>query len=262
MTAPLRFLTYLAPSLPAELFRLVGERIGRVLDVPVTVAVDMTKSGPRFDEVDPFTTGRADVGFVCAPSYAWLQARTPPPVELIEATFVFDDERAGRAPVYFSDVIVAASSPLTSGDLLNATWAYNDDTSLSGYYSLPDRLRERRPELLLRSGSHVESIALVAAGEVDAAAIDSNALALALRAENPPAVRVVDTWGPYPIQPIVARAGLGDATRAGIAAALLSWDTAPELGRFGVAGFAAVAPAHYLEDSVPGARPKFRRDPH
>lgn len=220
----------------------------------MTLTVDATKSGPLRDEVDPFTSGDADVGFVCAPPYSWLRARTPSPIELIEAACLFDDPRAAGAPVYFSDVIVAASSPVASADeLTDAKWAYNDAGSLSGYYSLPAGVREGRPQRLVRSGSHLESIALVAAGKVDAAAIDSNALALALKRDDSATVKVVATWGPYPIQPIVARAELGAAMRNAMAVALLEWEPGPELGRFGVRGFAPVTPGRYPEGGNPSA---------
>jgi ABC-type phosphate/phosphonate transport system substrate-binding protein len=172
----LRFVTYLAPSLPIELFELVAE----------------------LDSDDPFAAGEFDVGFVCAPPFLWLRARRPPSVELVGAGWVFDDPRANGAPVYFSDVIVAASSAArTFADLRGGVWAYND---------VP--LRER--------------------------------------------VRVLESWGPHPIQPIVARSALPLAVRRALAETLLDLPREPRapaaLAAFGVRGFVPVDESLYAAE--------------
>ncbi|MBA3490680.1 MAG: PhnD/SsuA/transferrin family substrate-binding protein, partial [Rubrobacteraceae bacterium] len=60
------------------------------------------------------------------------------------------------------------------------------------------------------SGSHLNSIDAVVSGEADAAAIDSNVLRI--RFQQAPALRknlrVIDSWGPYPIQPVVVNSTL------------------------------------------------------
>ena len=90
------------------------------------------------------------------------------------------------------------------------------------------------------SGGHRHSLAWVAAGEVSAAAIDSNVLRLALRDDPALAarLRVIDALGPFPIQPIAARATLPAATRAAITGALLAL-RGPKLAAFGVTGLEA-----------------------
>ena len=64
----LRLITYLAPSIPEELFRRGAERLDASLELVTRI------SGPLEGDDDPFADGRADVGFVCAPTYRWMRA--------------------------------------------------------------------------------------------------------------------------------------------------------------------------------------------
>jgi phosphonate transport system substrate-binding protein len=256
----LRFITYLAPSLPEALFELVAQLVSARLGVTPSLAIDTRTSGPDHEGHDPFTTGEADIGFLCAPPFLWLRQRTPPAVELVEAGWVFDDPRAAGAPVYFSDVIVAGRSPARSfDDLRGGTWAYNDVCSLSGFHCLLRRLARfgggRRFFAATRaSGAHLTSIDWVARGIVDAAAIDSNGLRLAFTRdpELSTRIRVLDSWGPHPIQPIVARSDLPRAMRTDIADALLDIAQDPhalaQLARFGVRGFTRVDESLYAAE--------------
>ena len=65
---------------------------------------------------------------------------------------------------------------------------------------------------------------MVCAGEVDAAAIDSQVLAVELRdhPELGAQLRVIDALGPAGIQPVVAASRLPDALKADVKAALLA----------------------------------------
>ncbi len=135
-------------------------------------------------------------------------------MELLGAAPVFRDSRSPGLPVYFSEVITRRESPIHSfAKLRNRSWAYNDPCSLSGYYNTLKRLAEMGEDesffgRMLRSGSHLKSIEMVAGGEVDAAAIDSNALRIQLGIFPKLRVRVIETWGPFPIQPVVVRSNL------------------------------------------------------
>jgi len=249
----IRFITYLAPSLPLELFATVAARVGARLDVPVALRSEERTSGPLGAEDDPFAAGEADVGFVCAPPFLWLRDRQPPSVELLGAGLRFDDPRASGAPVYFSDVIVPAQSRVARfAELEGGVWAYNDLCSLSGFHCLVRKLagRKRFFAALRASGSHLASIDLVARGLADGAAIDSNVLRLALARDPRLAARVraIESWGPYPIQPIVARAGLPPELRAAITDALLGLGGDAELARLGLAGFVPVAESFYASE--------------
>jgi phosphonate transport system substrate-binding protein len=187
----LRFVSYLSPGIPRAFFEAVVEHVRRVLRQRVSLSVEPRISGPMRGTDDPFSEGEADVGFMCAPSFLWLRKLERPPVELIGAAPVFRDSRARGRPVYFSEVITHRESPAQSVlDLRDRSWAYNDPCSLSGYYNLLKKLEEMGDDgnflgRVLCPGSHSNSMDLVARGEVDAAAIDSNVLRIRLRHARP-----------------------------------------------------------------------------
>jgi phosphonate transport system substrate-binding protein len=254
---PLRLLTYLSPSIPAGLFELVAEEIQARTGGRVSLDFETSVSGPT-PETDPFAQGRADVAFVCGPSYPLLRAAGRA-VTIVPAAPVFDDPRNGGRPVYFSDLIVRRDLAARSvPELRGSSWVYNDRQSLSGWHRMLSRLDALglpEPEdffaRVTPSGSHVSSIDLVARGEADLSAVDSNTLLLARRRD--PAldsrIRVLESWGPSAVQPLIAREDLPDPLRAEIARVLLtmadSSPTALRLRRFGVLRFAPVSPEDY-----------------
>lgn len=245
----LRFITYLSPGIPAEFFTTVAEHVGRELGTKTSLRVEAGFSGPPRGSEDPFSRGEADVGFMCAPPFLWLRERHEPPVELAGAAPVFRDERAKGEPVYFSEVVVDARRGIESLSDIH-TWAYNDPCSLSGFYSLIQRIGDTSG--MVCSGSHPASIKKILAGEVDAASVDSNALRMAF-IKNPSLrtrLRVVEWWGPHPIQPVVLRSSLPAETKAGILAALLSTDPETAPPKFGLEGFAPVGIGHYAEERL------------
>ena len=159
-----------------------------VLGQRVSLSVESRVSGPVKGSGDPFSTGEADVGFVCAPSFLWLRELEDPPVELLGAAPVFRDNRASGQPVYFSEVVVKRENPVQSFlGLRGCSWAYNDPCSLSGYYNVLKKLTEVGEDegffsQVYCSGSHLNSMEMVTRGEVGAAVIDSNVLQTKLRA--------------------------------------------------------------------------------
>jgi ABC-type phosphate/phosphonate transport system substrate-binding protein len=230
----LRLVTYLSPSIPSAFFELVARELHAELRFEEAI------SGPLEGDDDPFARGAADVGFVCSPSFRFLNASARV-VDLLPLPVPSGARAAGR-PVYFADVVVrAASSIFTFEALRGARWAYNDRNSRSGWFSMLGRVAPEGAETffaeLVHSGSHLRSLDLVAGGAVDAAAIDSNVLALhrGLHAE----LRVLESWGPFPIQPTIVRASLPEAEKARVAAALLNMHErqASSLERFGVTRF-------------------------
>src|SRR5262245_37200422 len=160
--------TYLAPSLPAALFLRVARQLGRALGEPVALHCETRASGPARGGPDPFSSGEADVGFLCAPSCGWLLSQGS--VEVLAAP-LFDDPRCAGRPLYFSDVIVRRDAPFSrAAELRGRAFAFNDPCSLSGYFSV---LREFGADFFgafEESGSHLNSIARVLEGGCDAAA--------------------------------------------------------------------------------------------
>ena len=266
----LRLLTYLSPGLPLALFGAVADHLRRSPELGylgIALASEERVSGPERGSVDrsedPFSRGEADVGFLCAPTYLRLRDCERPPAELLGVAPVFADESAHGKPVYFCDVIVSRGSAVRSfRDLKGGTWAYNDLCSLSGHGGLAARLGSGATAgtffgRTIHSGSHPASVQLVADGGADVASIDSNVLMIlmkrtpALREE----VRILESWGPYPIQPVVVRTGLDPALKGALKESLLKTEADPitrlELEAFGLKRFVAVGEEDYEAGRLP-----------
>ena len=249
----IRFVTYLSPSIPRALFEALADHLRRSLEHErVSLHVETRVSGPRKGPECSSFGNEVDVAFMCAPSFVWLRDLQPPPAELLGVAPVFDDERNAGRPLYFCDVVVRADAPFHAfSDLEGRSWAYNDTSSLSGYYGLLDKLAEAGTDetffgSVSCSGSHLNSIQAILRGETDAAAIDSNVLRIRLR--ETPAIRrklrVIETWGPYPIQPVVVNTTLHPDLKDRLRAAFLTTNedesTRRTLQRFGLRRFVAV----------------------
>lgn len=104
------------------------------------------------------------------------------------------------------------------------------------------------------SGSHLNSMEMVGGGEVDAAIIDSNVLRIRLRSapELRERLRVIETWGPFPIQPVVIRSGLHPELKNRLRAALLTIGggapSPPALADSGLERFVPVTYRHYASE--------------
>jgi phosphonate transport system substrate-binding protein len=215
---PIRFATYLAPNMFAVygfITGYIGDKLGCLTELVV---------GSSYDRL----TEDAEVAFVCGLPYVELLRRRGPCLEPLAAPLL-QGQRYGGKPVYYSDVIVHLDSPFQSfADLRGRSWAYNEPRSHSGYGVTRYRLVQMGETngyfgKVVEAGWHERSIRMVAAGEVDASAIDSHVLALALRdhPEIASCLRVIDTFGPSTIQPVVAVRRLPARLRADLRAVLL-----------------------------------------
>jgi phosphonate transport system substrate-binding protein len=203
--------TYLAPKL-LWFYRFASRYLGERLRCPIRLSV-----GPACYEDLP---ARADIAFVCGLPYVELRRQHGPLFEPLAAPILQGERYAGR-PVYFSDVIVRRGSPVRSfADLRGRSWAYNETHSQSGYGITRFRLAQERQTKgyfcrVVEAGYHEKAIGMVASGRVDASAIDSHLLALVCRDEPELAerLRVIDTLGPSPIQPVIASRRLSASLR-------------------------------------------------
>ncbi|MGH2702538.1 MAG: phosphate/phosphite/phosphonate ABC transporter substrate-binding protein [Actinomycetota bacterium] len=245
-------ITYLSPSIPTRFFRFITDYLGRRLEADTNLIIEPRISGPRLGD-NPFETGEVDMGFMCAPSLVLLHEMDRPSLELLPAAPVFDDERGKGRPVYFSDVVVHTDTDIERfEDLRGRSWAYNDPRSLSGWHSALERLRALGSgseffSSTVAAGSHLESLRLVVERRVDAAAIDSTTLLLerARRPEQVNALRIVESWGPFPVQPVVVRSSLDRRTKDEITAHLMALGDSPEMRKMSDLAFTGFAPANY-----------------
>ncbi len=215
---PLRFVTFLAPNL-FPLYEFITRSVGNKLGLATELVV-----GSRYRQL----LTEVDLSFVCGLAYVQLRRRCGPIVEPLVAP-VLQGPRYGGRPVYFSDIIVHRDSPFRSfADLRGGTWAYNEPHSHSGCgvvrYHLV-RLGEANGYFgkVIRAGWHERSIRLVCSGKVDAAAIDSQVLAVTQRDHPELAARwrVLEALGPSTIQPMVAARRLPEALKLELRAILL-----------------------------------------
>ena len=220
MPDSLRFATFLAPNVwpvYAGVATAVAEKLG--IDVELSVGTSFAQ----------FAEGEIDAGFICGLPYVELARGDPSPVTPIAAPVLAGERYRGR-PVYFSDVIVRRDSDITTfAGVRGRSWAFNDLDSHSGYNLIRYHLVQLGETngyfgSVVEAGFHQHAIRLVANGEVDAAAIDSQVLAIELanHPELASAVRVVASLGPSTIQPLVAARHVPTALRTAIREAVLT----------------------------------------
>lgn len=174
------------------------------------------------ERFDATRSGDIDAVWVCGLLHVELSEDANWPVSAVAAPTVTDASGAPR-PVYFGRVVVDEDSPVEHfGDLAGRRFAYNEETSLSGYRMMLDRLSAEGFGLdffseTIRSGSHVDSLRFVTEGRADCAIIDS----LVLDDLSPVGVRVVESVGPYPAPPLAIRLEL--IVELGSAAVTAGW---------------------------------------
>jgi phosphonate transport system substrate-binding protein len=223
----LRFGTYLAPNV-LPVYEVVTEEVGRRLGVETELVVETSYESCEKDE--------NEVCFVCSLPYVTFERRGLDLAVPVAAP-VLEGNRYGGRPIYYSDVIVHRDSPFASFlDLRDASWAYNEPLSHSGYgmtrYHLL-RLGETNGFFgeVVEAGFHQEAIRMVARNEVDGSAIDSQVLAIELRdhPELAEQVRVVEALGPSTIQPIAVSKRVPEDLREAIRDVLLTMADEPSL---------------------------------
>ncbi|HYO66448.1 MAG TPA: phosphate/phosphite/phosphonate ABC transporter substrate-binding protein [Archangium sp.] len=179
--------------------------------------------------------GTVHLGFISGLPYVLLRDNPQPTAQLLAAPIMKAARYQGQ-PKYFSDLIVREDSPFQSLlDLKGRTFVYNDEISNSGY-NLP---RYRMLQLgltqgffgkIVRSGSHEESIRMVAAGEADASFVDS--LVLDYDREkglgHAHEVRVLESVGPSGITPLVASSRMPAQLRDKLQHALVTMHEEPQ----------------------------------
>lgn len=188
----------------------VYEKITNYLETKAGIRVEFI-TGLAYSTInDMLSTGAIDCGFVCGLPYVILHDRPAPVAHLLVAPIMKASRYKGQ-PKYYSDLIVRKDSLYKSiHDLRGRTYVYNDELSNSGY-NLP---RYRLVQLgltdgffgkVLRSGSHEESIRMVAAGQADASFVDSLVLDYDREKKLGHAheVRVLESVGPAGICPLV-----------------------------------------------------------
>lgn len=174
----------------------------------------------RFQQV---MAGQIQIGWICGYPYVQKMAEPDPTLELL-ALPVMAGERYQNRPIYFSDVVVRQGSRFARfADLRGAAWAYNEVGSQSGYHITRYKLAQMGVNgdffgQVVASGAHLQSLQMVLDGEIDASAIDSTVLEMALRYDPALAdqIRIIDVLGPSPIPPWIINKSVPEPLRQSI----------------------------------------------
>ena len=172
--------------------------------------------------LDALRSGAAAAGWICGLLHVELQASTIWPLRAVAAPRATRSGLAG-APVYFGDVVVARDSPIREfSDLAGLSFTYNEAASLSGFRMMVARLTELGTDLgffgsSFASGSHAESLRLVAQGAADCAVIDSTLMDDQVSGSDQ--VRILTSIGPYPAPPLIADPSVSQLARTAAEAA-------------------------------------------
>jgi len=213
--ADLRFGTFLAPNM-LRVYQAVADAVGEALGMSTELIVETDYENCRNDV--------NDICFVCSLPYVMFEREGISPAVPIAAPVLAGDRYGGK-PIYFSDVIVHKDSDLASfEDLRGKSWSYNEPLSQSGYgiarYHLVS-IGETNGYFgeVINAGFHETSVRMVAAGEVDASAIDSQVLTVEMRdhPELAEKLRVIDALGPSTIQPVGVSKRFSEEFRAQVA---------------------------------------------
>jgi ABC-type phosphate/phosphonate transport system substrate-binding protein len=205
----------------------------------------------------PALWARPDLGLVFMCGYPIASAR--PPARVLAAP-IPDPARYRGAPIYFTDIVARADSPVRHlPDIFGRRFAFTTEDSQSGYQA-PRRLLA--PYASARGGRLFEStvgplltprrvVEAVLRGEADAGPLDSYFHDL-LRHHEPALaaqLRVLATTSPTPLPALVGAATLPEAAARKLTVALLAVADADELAPIRAAlllrGFAAVDAKSY-----------------
>jgi len=185
-----------------DIFKYVGKKMNRKVEFV---------SGFSYRTInDMLDAGLVDVGFICGLPYTMKKDTKIPTVELLLAP-VMKDQKYKNSPIYYSYIIVHKDSQFKEfSDLKGSHFTFNDEISNSGYNMPRAHLIEIGEtngffKKVSRSGSHEESIRLVAKGKADVSAVDS--LVYDYDMLNNPKyaqqTRVLKVLGPAGIPPVV-----------------------------------------------------------
>jgi phosphonate transport system substrate-binding protein len=193
----------------ANTFPLI-EALAGYLARRLQIEVSYDQESPWQQRSARILTGQIQLGMICSRPYAEQLVASDRRLLGVAAPVTRGALYAGR-PVYYSYLVVPRHHPANSlPDLQGAVVTYNEPGSQSGYFSLHWALSNigASPAFFstwVESGSHQQSLALLRAGKVAAAAIDSTLWDYLEYLDNGRFawLKIIDTLGPFPAPPLV-----------------------------------------------------------
>lgn len=177
-------------------------------------------SGMSYNQVDNFLDkGTIQVGFVCGLPYTHkfkegkYDLLAIPVMSLKKGVYPDAKGYEGHSGKYYSYTIVRKDSSIKSwADMKGKSYAYNDQGSNSGYnlpraklVSLGAKSWDDYFSKVVVSGSHEESIHLVATGKIDSSSVDSLVLDYdrSIKDRDALNVKIIEHLGPAGSPPVV-----------------------------------------------------------
>ena len=209
-----------------RIFDYLGEKLGRKVDFV---------SGFSYETINSMLdSGMVDVGFICGLPYVLKQDTAEPKIELLLAP-VMKNAKYQNKPIYYSYIIVNKDSAYENfTDLKGSRFVFNDEISNSGYNMPRAYLIEQEQTSgffghVTRSGSHEESIRMIASGEADVSAVDSLIYDFDWHSNSKfvQQTRIIKTLGPAGIPPIVISTKTPEIIRNQIKDILLNMNNDP-----------------------------------
>ena len=238
----------IAESFCKALSVFIGKRLG--------VSTEFVGDIPWQERERLLDRGHIDVCWICGLPYVRKSNVKEGTIQLLVAPIMAHQRYAGT-PVYYSDVVVHVDSDFqTFEDLGGVVWAYNEPGSHSGhnlvrYHLATSGVSNRYFSRVVETGSHQESLRMLLDRTIDATAIDSTVLEMAI-ARSPliaGKVRTVTVLGPSPAPPWVVHRSVPQETQEALRQEFLEMHENPEgqqiLKCAGILRFASVSDRDY-----------------
>lgn len=206
------------------------------------IQVSFDQTTPWLAASEKLAKGQIQMGWICGLLYTLQQDRQARYQVLAKPIFA-----EHREPLYFSYLVVRRDSGIqTLNDLVNKRLVINDPDSYSGHHALWAHWAKlpNPPQFasMTTSGSHANSMRMVAAHDADVAAIDCTVFDYYLQSGKPEMqallkqLRSIALINPAPTPPLVMHNSVDSKTTETIRQALLSLNHSEWLARLQTAG--------------------------
>lgn len=191
------------------------------------IQVSFDQTTPWLEASEKLAKGQIQMGWICGLLYTLQQDQQARYQVLAKPIFA-----GHREPLYFSHLVVHQASGIQSiAELANKRLVINDPDSYSGHHALWAHWAKRSnpPQFvsMTRSGSHSNSLRMLATGEADVAAIDCTVFDYWLQSNKPEMqeilsqLRSIAQISPAPTPPLVIHNTVGIEISTMIRQALL-----------------------------------------
>ena len=232
----------------------IAEQLAAYLTEQTGITVQFDRSTPWLAASQKLAAGEIHMGWICGLLYTLQQDQQARYQVLAKPIFAGHEQ-----PLYFSYLVVRRDAGIQAlADLQGKRLVINDPDSYSGHHALWAHWAklEHAPPFasVLESGSHSNSLRMVANGEADVAAIDCTVFDYWLTTEKPEMqaalsqLRTLEKINPAPTPPLVLHQSVDAATTQTIRQALLALNQSDWLERFkqsGLNGLVAASDQDY-----------------